>query len=79
MGGSPPSVEPCDSARGRAYPAGTAFVPPSIAWSGAKPLPKKRMRREVPVFRVENTSLVGIQLIKLSEPEKCGSPRGTAV
>jgi len=45
----------------------------------AKSLPKKRMRREVAVFRVENTSLVGIQLIKLSEPEKCGSPRGTAV
>jgi hypothetical protein len=46
---------------------------------GAKLLPKKRMRREVAVSRVENTPLVGIQLIKLFEPEKCGSPWGTAV
>jgi hypothetical protein len=42
---------------------------------GAKSLPKKRTRREVAVSRVENTSLVGIQLIKPFGREKCGTPR----
>jgi hypothetical protein len=46
---------------------------------GAKLLPKKQMRREVTIFRLENAQLVAIQLIKLFEPEKCGSPWGTAV